>query len=227
MNCDIVIPVYNQLDYTRACLESIKNNTEYSHRIIVIDDASSQETKAYLEILEKKKDIVLCRNENNLGWLDAVNKGITSALAEYVCVMNNDTIVYPGWLEEMVSVAQKNPQFGLVNPEWQIPKKFKGGREKYYYEVIKKQSGKFIETDWVRGFCSLIKRAVIEKIGGLDKVFAPGYYDDWDYSLRAIREGFLAVKAQGAFVWHYKNIETYYTHLNYYTSQNENQKSKP
>ncbi len=206
MSCDIIIPVHNQLDYTMGCLESIKKNTEYSHRIIVVDDASGQETKSYLENAGKAGDIVLLRNENNLGWLDSVNKGISSTGAEYVCVMNNDTVVYPAWLSEMVAVARKDPAFGIVNPEWEIPGRFKGSREEYFQTVIKKQASKFIETDWARGFCFLVKRAVIEKIGGLDKAFSPGYFDDWDYSLRAIQAGFLIVRAQGAFVRHYKNV---------------------
>ncbi|MDD5079060.1 MAG: glycosyltransferase family 2 protein [Candidatus Omnitrophica bacterium] len=200
------MPVYNQPSYTKACLDSIKKHTDYPHRIVVVDDASSSETAEYLDKLSNENEIVLLRNQENLGWVRSVNKGLNFSKAQYVCVMNNDTVVYPGWLSEMVSVALKNAAFGLVNPEWEIPEKFKGSREDYFRIVIKKQNGKFIETDWVRGFCFLIKRAVIEKIGGLDQIFSPGYFDDWDYSLRAIQAGFLVVKAQGAFVWHYKNV---------------------
>jgi len=206
MSCDIIIPVYNQLDYTRACIESIREHTGYEHRIIVVDDASGQETSDYLEGLSSSNKIVLLHNASNLGWVKSVNKGIAYSKADYVCVMNNDTLVYPDWLSEMVNVAEKNNQIGIVNPVWELPKNFRGRKEDYFKNVIRRQQGKFIETDWGRGFCFLIKRKVLEKIGGLDEGFSRGYYDDWDFSLRAIQAGFTIVRAQGAFVWHYKNI---------------------
>ncbi|MDD5775882.1 MAG: glycosyltransferase, partial [Candidatus Omnitrophica bacterium] len=62
------------------------------------------------------------------------------------------------------------------------------------------------ETDWARGFCFLVTRRVLDKIGGLDEAFAPAYFDDWDYSIRAIKACFRCACALGAFVWHYKNV---------------------
>ncbi len=206
MDCDIIIPVYDQLNYTRSCVESIKKHTDYPHRVIVVDDASSRETAEYLDSLSGKNEIVLLRNQENLGWVKSVNKGIGFSKAKYVCVMNNDILVYPSWLSEMVKIAQKDSQIGLVNPLWELPKNFRGNRSEYFKNVVQRQEGKFIETDWARGYCFLVKRAVLDRIGGLDERFSPGYYDDWDYSLRAINAGFIPVRAQGAFVWHYKNI---------------------
>jgi GT2 family glycosyltransferase len=206
MSCDIIIPVYNQLNYTKACLDSIKEHTDCQHRIIVVDDASDQDTAGYLDRLSSSGEIVLLRNENNLGWLKSVNKGIEYSKAEYVCVMNNDTLVYPGWLSEMVKIAEKNAQIGIVNPLWELPKTFFGTRNAYFRAIVSKQKSKFVETDWARGFCFLTKRAVIEKIGGLNEVFSPRYFEDWDYSIRAINAGFICVRALGAFVWHHKNI---------------------
>jgi glycosyltransferase involved in cell wall biosynthesis len=206
MNCDIIIPVYNQSKYTKACLDSIKEHTDCQHRIIVIDDASDQETAEYLDKLSSVNEIILLRNGENQGWVKSVNKGVGFSKAEYVCVMNNDILVYPSWLSEMIGVAQKNSQIGLVNPLWELPKNFHGSRDVYFQNVIRKKQGEFIETDWARGYCFLIKRAVLDKIDGLDERYSPGYFDDWDFSLRAIQAGFIVVRAQGAFVWHYRNI---------------------
>jgi len=119
--------------------------------------------------------------------------------------MNNDTVVYPGWLSEMIGAAEKDELTGIVNPLWELPKRYRGTREDYFSKIVTQQRGKFIETDWARGFCLLIKRKVINKVGGLDETFSPGYYDDWDYSARAIKAGFRCVRAKGAFVWHYKS----------------------
>jgi ADP-heptose:LPS heptosyltransferase/GT2 family glycosyltransferase len=206
LSCDIIIPVYNQLDYTKQCLDSIIANTAYPHRIIVVDDASGQETKSYLKGLASQGQIVLLENPSNMGWVASVNNGIKSSTAAFVCVMNNDVEVYPGWLFEMINAAQASEKIGIVNPVWEIPKRFSGTKGDFYKRIVSKNCGDYSETDWARGFCFLIKRQVIDAIGGLDELFSPGYYDDWDFSLRAVKAGFIIVRAKGAFVWHYKNI---------------------
>lgn len=204
--CAIIIISFNQLKYTKGCVDSIVKNTNYPYRILIIDNGSDKETIEYLQSLEKQNIADVIFSQENLGWVKAVNKGIAACNLPYVCVMNNDVLAYPNWLSQMVEVAQKNENVGIVNPLWELPKRFKGTIDDYYNKVITRQAGQYIETDWARGFCFLIKRQVIDKIGGLDEVYSPGYYDDWDYSIRAINAGFTCVQAKGAFVYHYKNI---------------------
>ena len=199
LECEIIIPVWNQLDYTSSCLNSIFKSTRTPFRIIIIDNASDKQTAQYLDSIKEKypKQIVLVRNCENLGWVKAVNQGLFYSKSLYACVMNNDTVVYPGWLSEMISVAEKDKLIGLVNPLWELPKRYRGTPDGYFSKIITRQHGRFIETDYARGFCFLIKREVINKIGGLDEIFSPGYFDDWDYSARAIRAGFRCVRAEG------------------------------
>ena len=206
--CDILIPIWNQLEYTKECLVSVFRFTPTPFRLILIDNASDTRTAQYLDSVKEKNTerIVLIRNSENLGWVKAVNQGIFYSDSSYVCVMNNDTVVYPGWLSEMVGVAEKYESIGVVNPLWELPKRCRTTPKDYFNRMITRQRGKFIETDWARGFCFLIKREVINRIGGLDETFSPGYYDDWDYSVRAIKAGFRCVRAKGAFVWHYRNV---------------------
>jgi glycosyltransferase involved in cell wall biosynthesis len=205
MKCDIIIPVWNQLQYTKECLNSLFKSTSFPFRLIVIDNASDAPTAQYLDSIKERnpEQVILIRNSENLGWVKAVNEGISCSDSPYVCVMNNDTVVYSGWLSEMAGVAEKDKSIGIVNPLWEVPKRYRGTREDYFSKIVARERGKFIETDWVRGFCFLIKREVINKIGGLDEAFSPGYYDDWDYSARATKAGFKCVRAKGAFVWHY------------------------
>jgi hypothetical protein len=89
---------------------------------------------------------------------------------------------------------------------WEIPKYYRGSREDFFRRVICRQKGTAIETDWARGFCYLVNRRLYNAIGGLDPAFAPAYYDDWDYSVRAVHAGFRCVYAKGAFVWHHKCV---------------------
>ncbi|UCB57628.1 MAG: glycosyltransferase family 2 protein, partial [Candidatus Omnitrophota bacterium] len=179
--------------------------THTPFRLIIVDNASDRETAQYLESARERnpKAVNIIRNNENLGWVKAVNQGLFYSQSSYVCVMNNDTVVYPGWLNQMTSVAEKEETIGLVNPLWELPRRYKARCGDYFNKVVSRQGGEYIETDWARGFCFLIKRKVINKIGGLDEAFSPGYYDDWDYSARAQEAGFRCVRAKGAFVWHY------------------------
>ena len=108
--CDIVIPVWNERELTRICIESIASNTDISRRVILVDNASDQETASYLkELSERNKGaVILIRNEENIGFPKAVNQGIAISNAPYLCILNNDTEVYKGWLEEMIKIAESN-----------------------------------------------------------------------------------------------------------------------
>jgi GT2 family glycosyltransferase len=207
IKCDIVIPVWNKFEFTRDCVDSISKNTaDVDYRIIAIDNASGEETKKYLESLKSLlgQKILLIRNENNLGFVKAANQGIRLSVAPYVCLLNNDAITTNGWLVEMIKVAETSPTIGLVNPSsntmGQKPDKKLSINE--YALSIKKEPGAWEEIGSAIGFCMLIKREVIEKIGVFDEIYGIGNFEDTDYSRRAIKEGFLCVRANSAYVYH-------------------------
>ena len=116
MRCDIIIPVWNQLERTRECIDSVRENTRASYRLVIIDNASDKPTKEYLESLRGAlPGIVLKRNKDNLGFIKVVNQGMKESNSEYVCVLNNDTVVTAGWLSEMIGVAGSEGGIGVVN----------------------------------------------------------------------------------------------------------------
>jgi GT2 family glycosyltransferase len=198
-SCDIVIPVFNKPEITAACLESIVKYTHSPYRIILIDNGSDEKTKNFLTDFKASHDnTLLIRSEDNLGWVRAVNRGIELSKAPYVCIMNNDTVVETDdWLARLISIAETEPDIGLVNPEF--------GDEKKSSIPAQPSARPFIEIDFCRGYCIVIKRAVIDRIGGLDEAYGLGYYDDDDYSIRAIRAGFRCVRAGGVTVRHLRD----------------------
>lgn len=205
MKCDIVIPVWNQPSLTADCIDSIVRNTgDVDYRIIIIDNASGDETRKYLDNLKPNPRILLVRNNNNLGFVKAANQGMRLSEAPYVCLLNNDTYTTNDWLSEMIKVAENFPGIGLVNPSsnnlGQRPAK--GQSIEGYAETLKKASGLFEEIGSAIGFCMLIKREVIEKIGVFDEIYGMGNFEDTDYSRRAVKEGFLCVRACSAYVYH-------------------------
>ena len=198
--CDIIIPVWNQLDYTKRCVESIERQTHVSYRLLIVDNASESETADYLRALAQNKPYVeLIRNNENLGFIKATNQGLKISTAGYVCLMNNDTVATAGWLSKMISLAQSNKNIGLVNPKSESPGAFS---LENYSKNLAKNKGKFIETNQCMGFCMLIKREVLDKIGYLDEVYGMGGFDDTDFSRRAHLAGYKCVCARDAYVYH-------------------------
>lgn len=190
---DIIIPVFNELEVTKSCFESIRNNTDTPYRLIVVDNGSDKETGAFLEMYANGDSSVhLIRNASNAGWVKAVNQGIAASAANFICVMNNDTVVRTrSWLKMLLEVASMEEDIGLVNPCFKVK--------------CEPCRGPYVEIDFCRGYCIFIKRAVINRIGGLDEAYGLGYYDDDDFSLRAIRAGFRCVRASGVVVEHLKD----------------------
>lgn len=193
MQCDIIIPIWNQLELTKNCLESIKRFTDSPYRLILIDNGSNPEINDYLVALKSDPslNVILISNRENLGWVKAINQGLQVADAEFVCFQNNDIEVSRGWLKGLIDIALFDKTIGIVNPAWEKTPRTK-------------KNPNYTELDYCRGFCMLVKKEVINKIGGLDEVFGMGYYDDWDFSLKAISAGYKCVRANNVNVIHHK-----------------------
>lgn len=207
LSCDIIIPVWNQRERTRRCLTSLLTHTRMPYRLLLIDNASDKPTQQFLEAFRRRGPcpVTLIRNEENLGNVKAVNQGIRVSNAPYVCALDNDTVVFPGWLEKMIEVAESREDIGIVNPG----SNGLGSKKPWYLswarfadEVTRCEKGRIIEMGTATGFCMLIKRRVIDRIGGWSEDYGMGYYEDRDYSRRAVQAGFLCVQAREAFVYH-------------------------
>jgi GT2 family glycosyltransferase len=195
MSCDIIIPVWNQLELTRDCIEHIVKNTHYPYRLIIIDNASDKETQEYLNGLNKqgKFPLTLIRNAQNLGYVKAINQGLRISNAPYVCLLNNDTRVIDGWLVNMVKIAEHSSWVGIVSPT----------SAKDSFEGPKDSEETYIELAAADGFCMLIKREVIEKVGLFDEIFGMGMWEEIDYSRRIYQAGYICVRAKNALVYHF------------------------
>jgi len=207
MKCDIAIPVWNKKDLTQRCVESILSNTIFPYRIVLIDNASGEVTKKYLrDVSTKNPDrINLVTNEKNLGNTAAGSQGMRFSDAEYVCILDNDTIVCKGWLSEMVKAAESSECIGIVNPQsnsFGLSKKKLQSLEDFASDLLTKNSGRHVELGSAIGFCYMVKRKVINEIGYWDERFSPGYFEDTEYSMRAKKKGYKSVVALGAYVYH-------------------------
>lgn len=207
----VIIPVFNQLSFTKRCLESIRDFTSLPYELIVVDNGSTDGTSAFLKT---QKDLRVITNRSNRGFGPAVNQGLALARGEYLVVLNNDTLVTPGWLEELLSALKTDPAAGLAGPVTNyasgpqcIPVPYQADSEESIVAFARERAaaykGKIREVFRLVGFCLAVKRAVVEKIGGFDPRFATGNFEDDDFCLRARLAGFRLFIAEGAFVHHY------------------------
>lgn len=206
--CDIIIPIWNQPAFTRRCLESVAAATRAPYRLLLIDNGSEQETRGLLDDAARRdpERVQVLRNAENLGFIKAVNQGIRASTAPYVCLLNNDTVVMPGWLEEMVRVAESDPAIGLVNPQsttfGSVPAQRTLDGIRAHAEAVARERGQTRELATAIGFCLVITRRLLETIGLFDEQYGMGNFEDADFTKRGLAAGFRAVLALGAYVYH-------------------------
>ena len=205
---DIVIPIWNQPERTKRCLESVLRSTSEPVRLILIDNGSLASTRDYLEQFKRESSapVRLIQNPTNLGFIKATNQGIRAGQAPWVCLLNNDTVVTPGWLTEMLKAAA-DPQVGLVNPTsnslgFHAP----NDSIEPYAESLKEETGKWTELPIALGFCLLAKRTLLDQVGLLDESFGMGNFEDDDLSRRVKKVGLRCVRACGSYVYHEEKI---------------------
>jgi len=205
----IIIPTLNNLALTKNCLHSIRENTKAAHRIIVVDNGSTDGTRNWLK---SQPDILHILNVQNLGFGPAVNEGIFCADTPSVVILNNDTLVSPNWLTNMLAHFNADPTRGIVGPMSNfvsgpqlIPDANVNSLESVNHfadSLFSTHQGKSQDIQRLVFFCALIKKEVIDRIGPLDEHFIIGNFEDDDFCRRAALSGFKCAMAMDTFVYH-------------------------
>jgi GT2 family glycosyltransferase len=209
----IIILTFNQVEYTRMCVESALRHSTLPFELIFVDNASNDGTLDYLRTLP---NVRIVANAENLGYAAGNNQGLALARGEYALLLNNDAIATPGWLERMVAPMQRDSRIGLVGPR----SNYVAGPqlvERVPYESMEDLDGFAAErarvyantgdfATWIVGFCMLVRMSVVERIGGLDPVFGSGNFEDTDFCLRAMLAGWVGWIANDVFVHHYGHV---------------------
>lgn len=190
----ILLPVYNNLNLTIQCLNSIisvKNKTPY--KVIVLNDCSTDDTA---EVLKNVANLELINQPENLGFLRNVNVGFENLSTKYVLLLNNDTVVLDSWLDELVATFDIYNNVGLVGSQLLYPNgrlQESGGliwsdASGYNYgrglNPNHPNFGYLRETDYCSGACILLKSRIIQDLGGFDTQFSPAYYEDTDLAFQ-------------------------------------------
>lgn len=219
----IVIPVHGQWALTRRCIESIVEHTSRSIELVVVDDASPDDTAVRLGDLERSgalggtalggTALVVVATGANLGFPAAVNRGLVAASGELVCVLNNDTEVTPGWLDELVAVLdvpgtamvgpRSNQISGLQCVAGAPALRARDDAHAWAREWSARRQGASWRIDRLVGFCLLARRRLFEELGGLDEGYGRGNFEDDELSDRVLAAGGALRVADGAVVLHH------------------------
>lgn len=210
----IVIPCFNQVNYTMKCINSIIKYTNEPYELVLINNGSTDDTNKYFEKLYQKRiKIITINNSTNLGYGAACNQGIKAATGNCIMLLNNDTVVTEGWLTRMLTIGNKFHDIGIIGPRSNeisgsqkianITYKNEQEMHKYAQKRAIAYSAQGFETNRAVGFCLLIKKEVIECIGGFDLRFGLGNYEDDDICLRARIAGYKIWICNDVFIHHF------------------------
>lgn len=227
MVLSIIIVNYNTRELTRRCLASVYQNTSGLEFEVIVVDNSSADNSAEM-IKQDFPQVRLIENNKNTGYAFANNQGIKMASGDYVLLLNSDTEVLPGSLSKMVQFMSQRMDVGiagckLLNADRSLQlsvRKFPSLWDQiiiltklhnFFPSLIKKylcldfDYSREQDVEQVMGAFMLIRRAVIDKIGGLDQnTFF--WYDDTDYCLRAKNAGWRIVYTPIAEIVHLKGL---------------------
>jgi GT2 family glycosyltransferase len=215
----IVIPAFNKWEYTFRCLMAVAHHTgDVAYEVIVIDNASTDETAQALPLLEKVRSE---RNPANHGFARACNQGARLARGRYIVFLNNDTEPRAGWLSAMVRVADASPEVAVVGNKLLFPDgtiQHAGVIFGYgvpfpitpfhaHYRRPPEVADARVELRAVTAACMLIRPAVFAKVGGFDEGYVNGY-EDVDLCLKVAMTGAKIVYTPDSVVVHHESVSS-------------------
>jgi GT2 family glycosyltransferase/glycosyltransferase involved in cell wall biosynthesis len=213
VKASIIVLTYNNLEYTRQCVESIFAVTdEPDFELVLVDNASQDDTPAYLQAVAAEHDNVrLILNETNQGFARGNNLGVKASTGEVLVFLNNDTIVTRGWLKSLVAHL-RDPQVGMVGPVTnnagnasQIRAGYEqvDGLAEFAEAYTRAHAGQSMPVEMLAFQCVVIPRQVYDQVGPLDEEFNIGMFEDDDYAFRLHQAGYVILCAEDAYVHHW------------------------
>ena len=235
VNVFTVILNTNRRDDTLACLAALHHSTYKRHTIIVLDNAS---TDGSVEAIKAEfPRVELIHLKENKGYAGNNNVGIAAAIAQgadWVYVLNEDTLQAPDCLEHLVAVGESDPTIGIVGPmvyHADNPDVIQsaGGWIDHHWQAGHKgqndpDKGQFAEPHavaWVSGCAIMVRREVIEQLGMLDEHFFY-YWEETEWCVRTKRAGWKIMHVPQARLWH-KGVQIDYRpgpNVAYYNTRN-------
>lgn len=218
----IIIPVFNQVDFTKHCLETLYENTlqELAYEVVVVDNASTDGTADFLaEAINRYPNLRIVSNQSNMMFSGGCNSGARAAYGRHLLFLNNDTEPRPGWLEPLLEIANNDESVGIIGSKLLFMDEtiqhagivvgMLDG-EPYPYHVhfgepaTLADANQTCELQLVTGACLLIRTALFHQIGGYDEGFVNGH-EDLDLCMKSRQAGFKVVYCPASAVIHFES----------------------
>lgn len=217
----IVMLTHNQLKYTQMCIDALREHST-DCELVIIDNASTDETPAYLRQLESSADNVLVAyNDVNVGYAAGCNQGAAMATHDAILLLNNDTIPFPGWLDALRGELVDG--VGAVGARLLFPNNTLQHAGIYFHIVgleptmyapahrFPSQPADFPAANrceavaGVTGACLLTTREVWDRVGGMDDGYVMAVYEDVDFNLKVRDNGWQVIYQPAATLIHFQN----------------------
>jgi GT2 family glycosyltransferase len=212
----VILINWNSFAVTNDCICSLQKATYPYFDIIVVDNGSQDGSADAL--LKAHPDIVLLKNEKNMGFTGGNNRGFVYAMAQdytYVMLLNNDTFVKPDFLEPLVSYMDSHPETGVIQSRiffnhnrellWNGGSYYNTFWGITYTKGIFRKSGpeyeKIKAVDWVTGCAFFTRTSILKKVGTFSENFF-AYHEDVDLSFRITKAGFDLIYHPDSIVYH-------------------------
>lgn len=200
MIISIVMPVFNQLKFTKLCLESLVSTMPAGCEIIVIDNGSTDGTAEYLSGCP---NVRIISNSKNIGCAAAWNQGVKVSVAPWTVLLNNDVLLSTNWLEGLLDFA-KDKGAAIVSPA------FREGQYNYniveYARAYVQRMSKVARMGVAHGICFMVQQQVFDRIGLFDETFQIGQFEDTDFFRRAKAAGFVLGITGRSFIHHFGSV---------------------
>ncbi|MEK3913814.1 glycosyltransferase family 2 protein [Paenibacillus sp. FSL H7-0331] len=198
----MIISNRNGLPLLRRCIHSIQKYTDIPYEIIVVDGGSTDGSVEYC----RQQQVRFISTPSSRGFTRSHNLGLHLGSGDALLLLNNDVVASPRWLSNLLNCLYSSEEIGIVGPVTR-PTSSKQMADmpistpKHSPEMINlPDSRKWQSVERLAGFCFLIKRELVERIGFLDEQFPPGYFED-DYCYRARLSGYRLLMAGDTFVF--------------------------
>lgn len=227
----VVILAWNAWDYTARCLSSLRTTLRAGDEVVVVDNGSSDLTG---QLLTRYPWVRVITNEINQGFARGCNQGAAVASGDVIIFLNNDTIVSPGWIEELLEPFG-DPEVGAAGPrsnEVSGHQKIDGlsyapsslaSIDRFAAAWRESHRGKQTECARLVGFCLGVRAGVFREVGGFDEGYGLGGCEDDDLCMKIRTLGYRLVVAHGSFVHHEAHATFSANGVDWYAQQLKNQ----